>query len=339
VAELRAWAGHALVEAGAARDDAERLAPWHSVLARPPALYREAAPGSPRAEALALLRRELGAAPRLRRLPALADRGRRLIAALDEALGAAAGAGSPVDEARRWHRALERALDQAAAHARELIDDLEALGARLLRRFQEMDFGFLYDRSRHLFHIGHDLTAGRLDPNHYDLLASEARIASLLAIAKGDAPLEHWLHLGRPVIRLGGSRVLLSWGATMFEYLMPPLVSRVLARTLLEESCWVAVRHQMEFAGRHGIPWGISESGFAELGVHGDYQYRAFGVPGLGLKRGLGDRLVVAPYACLLALRFRPRAVMRNVERLIAAGALGGGGRGSSTRSWPTTRG
>ncbi len=290
---------------------------------RPPALYREAAPGSPHGEALARLRRNLAAPPRLRRLLEVADRGRRLVTDLDPASGGGAEDEPAVAEARRWQGELAGALAAAAAAAEELIAEVEALSARLLRRFGELDFAFLYDRERRLFRIGHDATAGRLDPNHYDLLASEARIASFLAIAKGDAPLEHWLHLGRPVVRLEGSRVLLSWGGTMFEYLMPPLVLRVLARTLLEESCRVAVRRQIAFARRHGVPWGISESGFAELGVHGDYQYRAFGVPGLGLKRDLGDRLVIAPYACLLALRFRPRAVIANVERLIGLGALG----------------
>ena len=323
VADLRAWAGHAVVEVRTARDEVARFVPWQPLLARPPALYREAAPGSRHAQALERLRRTLGAPPRLRALLAVADRGRGLVAELDQAAGRGEQDDPAVAEARRWRREVAGALSAAAAEAEELMADLEELSARLLRRFAEIDFGFLYDRQRRLFRIGHDATAGRLDPNHYDLLASEARIASFLAIAKGDAPLEHWLHLGRPVVRLAGSRVLLSWGGTMFEYLMPPLVLRVLARTLLDESCRVAVRGQIAFAGRHGVPWGMSESGFAELGVHGDYQYRSFGVPGLGLKRDLGDRLVIAPYACLLALRFRPRAVIANVERLIGLGALG----------------
>jgi cyclic beta-1,2-glucan synthetase len=323
VAALRAWAAHALVEARTARDEVARFVPWRPLLAQAPPFYREAPSGSRHAETLERLGRTLGTAPRLRKLTALTDRSRRLIAELDPPPHGGPEADPGVEEARRWLRELERALDDAAAEARALIGDLEELSARLLRRFGEMDFTFLYDRERRLFRIGHDLSAGRPDPNHYDLLASEARIASFLAIAKGDAPLEHWLHLGRPVVRLAGSRVLLSWGGTMFEYLMPPLVLRVLERTLLDESCRVAVRRQIAFAGRHGIPWGISESGFAELGVHGDYQYRAFGVPGLGLKRDLGDRLVIAPYACLLALRFQPRAVMANVERLVELGGLG----------------
>ncbi|HLE82797.1 MAG TPA: glucoamylase family protein, partial [Thermoanaerobaculia bacterium] len=218
---------------------------------------------------------------------------------------------------------LSASPDGGSGPTGELAAELRELGARALRAVDEMDFGFLYDPSRDLFRIGYHVSTGEPDPNHYDLLASEARLASLLAIAKRDAPLEHWLHLGRPVARLAGARVLLSWGATMFEYLMPSLVLRCPERTLIEESCRVAVARQAAFARHAGIPWGISESGFAELGVHGDYQYRAFGVPGLGLKRGLGDRLVVAPYASLLALPVRPRRVMENVARLVELGALG----------------
>jgi len=239
-----------------------------------------------------------------------------------------------VAELRAWmDRALEdvraarlevaEAMERESTEGRELVRELKALGAWALRAVEAMDFTFLYDRSRHLFRIGYHVSTGEPDPNHYDLLASEARIASLLAIAKGDAPVEHWLHLGRPVARLAGSRVLLSWGGTMFEYLMPHLVLRCSQRTLLEESCRVAVGRQMAFARRAGIPWGISESGFAELGVEGDYQYRAFGVPGLGLKRDLGERLVVAPYACVLAVCLDPRRVLENLERLADLGAVG----------------
>jgi cyclic beta-1,2-glucan synthetase len=323
VADLRAWAEHALAEARAAVRELEGTAPWLRVLARPPAAYAEAAPGSPLGAALGRLRRAVPAAVELGRIPRRSARARRLVGELDRALVDAGVPEARAGEARRWNRRMEEALDQAASRARSLLAELDELAARSLRAAEETDFAFLYDPSRDLFRIGFHVSSEELDANHYDLLVSEARIASFVAIAKGDAPVEHWLRLGRPVVRMAGSRVLLSWGGTMFEYLMPALLLRNPERTLLEESCRLAVRRQVAFAERQRIPWGISESGFADLGIHGDYQYRAFGVPGLGLKRELGDRLVVAPYASLLALPVRPRRVMENVDRLVALGALG----------------
>lgn len=222
---------------------------------------------------------------------------------------------------RTW---IDRALgDVGKEPAAATASELRELADWALEAVDAMDFGFLYDPSRDLFRIGYRVTSAEPDPNHYDLLASEARIASLIAIAKGDAPVEHWLHLGRPVTRLGGHRVLLSWAGTMFEFLMPNLVLRCPRRTLLAESCRAAVARQVAFGRRSGVPWGISESGFADLGLDGDYQYRAFGVPGLGLKRDLGDRLVVAPYASALALDVAPGEALENLTRLAGLGALG----------------
>src|SRR5439155_778060 len=137
---------------------------------------------------------------------------------------------------------------------------------------------------------------GRRDPSYYDLLASEARLASFLAIAKGDVSESHWFHLGRAVTSVRGAPVLLSWGATMFEYLMPLLVMRSYPDTVLDESCRMVVRRQVEYSASRGVPWGISESAYNVVDQHDTYQYKAFGVPGLGLKRGLGDELVVAPF-------------------------------------------
>src|SRR5439155_2854926 len=135
---------------------------------------------------------------------------------------------------------------------------------------------------RRIFRLGYDVTAGHADSNHYDLLASEARLASFVAIAKGDVPASHWLHLGRPLSRLAGSPCLLSWSGTLFEYLMPALLMRTPERTLLASSCEAAVDRQIAVAGGKGLPWGVSESGFAQLDPQAHYRYRAFGVPGLG---------------------------------------------------------
>src|SRR6185295_11944823 len=157
----------------------------------------------------------------------------------------------------------------------------------------------------------------------YDLLASEARLASFLAIAKGDVSETHWFHLGRSVTGVHGAPVLLSWSATMFEYLMPQLVMRSYPNTLLDESCRMVIRRQIEYAGSRGVPWGISESAYNVVDRHDTYQYKAFGVPGLGLKRGLGDELVVAPYASALAAMIDCPLSAANLRRLSDSGLEG----------------
>jgi cyclic beta-1,2-glucan synthetase len=164
-----------------------------------------------------------------------------------------------------------------------------------------MRFGSLYDRSRHLFAIGYRLPdadgPGRLDASYYDLLASEARLASFVAIAAGDVPQSHWFRLGRLAVSVDGVPTLLSWSATMFEYLMPSLLMRSFPETLLDQTSRRVVQRQIQYGRRYGIPWGMSESAYSVVDRHGTYQYKAFGIPRLGLKRGLADDLVVAPYA------------------------------------------
>ncbi|MCR4373688.1 MAG: carbohydrate-binding protein, partial [Acidobacteria bacterium] len=206
-------------------------------------------------------------------------------------------------------------------------DIAPALAARATTLFDTMNFRFLFDQGRQLFSIGYRLAdldgPGRLDNSFYDLLASEARLASFLAIAKGDVPEKHWFHLGRSITSVRGAPVLLSWSATLFEYLMPLLVMRTYPNTLLDESCRMVVLGQMDYAAARGVPWGISESAFNLVDRHGHYQYKAFGVPGLGLKRGLGDEVVVAPYATALALMVDPAASTANLRELGALGLEG----------------
>ena len=201
------------------------------------------------------------------------------------------------------------------------------LSARALSLFDAMDFRFLFDPKRKLFAIGcrlaDEISEARLDPSFYDLLASEARLASFIAIAKGEVPELHWFRLGRTVTSVHGAPVLLSWSATLFEYLMPLLIMRSYPNTLLDGSCRLAVRRQMEYAAARGVPWGISESAYNLVDRHGTYQYKAFGIPGLGLKRGLGDEVVVAPYATALAVLTDPTAATANLRRLAAAGLAG----------------
>jgi cyclic beta-1,2-glucan synthetase len=204
---------------------------------------------------------------------------------------------------------------------------LDHLANRAVALFDGMNFRFLYDPQRQLFTIGYRLAdeegPGRRDSSYYDLLASEARLASFLAIAKGDVPESHWFHLGRPVTSVRGAPVLLSWSATMFEYLMPLLVMRSYPDTLLDESCRRVVQRQMEYATARGVPWGISECAYNIVDRHDIFQYKAFGIPGLGLKRGLGDELVVAPYATALAAMIDSLRSAANLRRLTGASLEG----------------
>ncbi len=249
-----------------------------------------------------------------------------LAAGLRPNLVEALGCVGPSGEGIAWAQTLAAALatdgPSGGPDAR-----LEALANRALAFVEGMSFGFLYDRQRQIFAIGFRLAdaegPGRLDPSFYDLLASEARLASFVAIAKGDVPDSHWFHLGRLLTSVDGASTLLSWGATLFEYLMPMLVMRSYAGTLLDQSSHMAVRRQMDYGRERGVPWGISESGFNIVDRHGNYQYKAFGVPGLGLKRGLGDDLVVAPYATALAAMVDPTRAAQNFRRLAREGAEG----------------
>jgi len=222
-------------------------------------------------------------------------------------------------------RRLSAAAPQSPAFTQTArLEDLASRAAALLAG---INFGFLYNRQRRLFFIGYRLAdangPGRFDPSHYDLLASEARLASFIAIAKGDVPEMHWFHLGRSVTNVHGAPVLLSWSATLFEYLLPLLIMRSFPETLLDESCRMVVRRQMEYAETRGVPWGISECAYNTVDRHDNYQYKAFGVPGLGLRRGLGDELVVAPYATGLAAMIQPTPSAANLRRLAGAGLEG----------------
>jgi cellobiose phosphorylase len=191
------------------------------------------------------------------------------------------------------------------------------------RELAMMDFEFLYDTSRGLLSIGYDVGERRRDPACYDLLASEARLASFLLIAQGQVPQKHWFALGRLLTSRGGDVGLISWSGSMFEYLMPRLVMPGYANTLLEETCKAAVSRQIEYGRQRAVPWGISESCYNATDMHHVYQYRAFGVPGLGFKRGLADDLVIAPYASALALTVMPLEACRNLQRLAAEEFLG----------------
>ncbi len=212
--------------------------------------------------------------------------------------------------------------DAIREHARERIALVEHL-AQQADALAQMDYRFLYDSARDLLAIGYNVDARRLDLGYYDLLASEARLASFVGIAQGQLPQDNWFALGRLLTTVGGEPVLLSWTGSMFEYLMPNLVMPSYEGTLLDQTCRAAVARQIEYGNQQNVPWGVSESGYNTLDVHFTYQYRAFGVPGLGLKRGLGDDVVIAPYASALALMIAPAAATKNLQRLAESGARG----------------
>ena len=265
------------------------------------------------------------------RLAALAARTEALVdiaSALSDA-GDTPGAGPAVE----WALALRACV---ASHRRDcaatrdapepsapFAGRLDAIATIATNLVAEMDFAFLYDRPKGLFAIGYRPRDETLDPGHYDLLASEARLASFVAIARGDVPVEHWFHLSRPLTPVGRGSALLSWSGSMFEYLMPDLVLDSPSGSLLEHTNRLAVRRQIQYGEERNVPWGISEAAYNARDVHFTYQYSNFGVSGLGLKRGLAEDLVVAPYATALAAMVEPAEALRNFERLASLGAVG----------------
>lgn len=232
-------------------------------------------------------------------------------------------ANSAVEESRAWLEALQHEVTSALSAVQTLDGSREDLISDINALIRSTDFTFLYDDNRNLFRVGYDTSTGEADTSYYDLLASEARIASFVAIAKGDVPAKHWLHLGRPLTRIRGLRILLSWSATAFEYLMPRLIMHSPASGLLNQSCEGAVKEQIRFGEEYGIPWGVSESGYAQFDAQNHYQYFAFGIPKLGLKWDQGERLVVSSYSCVLALPFAPMETVQNLRQLIRLRASG----------------
>ena len=225
-------------------------------------------------------------------------------------------------EESTWFGELRCLVKEASQRARARIAAIEGLALQS-NEFARLEYDFLFDKARHLLAIGYNVSERRRDTGYYDLLASEARLCTFVAIAQGQLTQESWFALGRLLASAGGEPILLSWSGSMFEYLMPLLVMPTYEHTLLDQTCKTAVERQIEYGKQRGIPWGMSESAYNLVDVHLNYQYRAFGVPGLGLKRGLAEDLVIAPYASALALMVAPEEACLNLERLTAAG-LGG---------------
>jgi len=219
--------------------------------------------------------------------------------------------------------ALRQACLQLAVAEPTLCDALESIAERAYAFVAEMDFTFLYDTSRKLFTIGYHPDSFTADASFYDLLASEARLASFIAIARNDVPVEHWFRLSRALNRSAGVTAMVSWSGSMFEYLMPVLVMRSLPFTLLDQTYIGVLDRQRAYARARSVPWGVSESAYNVRDRHQTYQYRAFGVPDLALKRGLGRDLVIAPYATALAAHVDPMRALANLRTFENMGALG----------------
>ncbi len=254
---------------------------------------------------------DLDEIPTLSELAALEE---KLLPEIDHRLGSASTSAESA-----WIADLQRLIATASQNARTRIATIKGLALQcdVLSRMQ---YDFLFDKTRNLLAIGYNVGENRRDSSNYDLLASEARLSCFVAIAQGQLPQESWFALGRLLTTAGGEPILLSWSGSMFEYLMPLLVMPTYAHTLLDQTCKAAVARQIEYGKKLALPWGISECGYHAIDVHLNYQYRAFGVPGLGLKRGLAEDLVIAPYASALALMVSPERACLNLERLAAEG-------------------
>jgi cyclic beta-1,2-glucan synthetase len=301
----------AALEAGSGEqaDDLLFLAPW---LALPSRAWLT----SGLAESLVEQLLHLNATPTLR---VIAELDQVLAPLVEEALASGA---AKKPETHGWLDELLPLLHEASDRAGKRIARLEALAGECLE-MAYMDFSFLFDERRNLFSIGFNIDERRLDSGFYDLLASEARLCSYVAIALGQVPQDHWFSLGRLLQASHGRPVLASWSGSLFEYLMPLLVMPNYESTLLDQTYRGAVEHQIEYGRAGGAPWGVSESGYNRTDVQLNYQYRAFGVPGLGLKRGLADDHVIAPYASAMALMVLPRAACENLQRLQVQGREG----------------
>jgi len=307
-AELRTWVGAFATQCGRALEDLTHMAPWVS-LSRRSEVDRYAEPD----ELSALL----DGLDDVRTLAETARLGDTLVPAIDRAHAHA----QADDSASAWRSELRAAVLLGAERGAERLATIGDLVNRCME-LGEVDYEFLYDRDRHLFAIGYDVEGRRLDASFYDLLASEARLASFVAIAQGKLPQEHWFRLGRLLTTTSGTPSLLSWSGSMFEYLMPLLIMPTYDRTILDDTYRGVVERQIDYGREHRVPWGVSESGYNKTDAQLNYQYRAFGVPGLGFKRGLADDLVVAPYASAMALMIDPPRACSNLRKLAHEGML-----------------
>ncbi|HRQ52006.1 MAG TPA: glucoamylase family protein, partial [Agriterribacter sp.] len=221
-----------------------------------------------------------------------------------------------------WLDMLVSHIIQASGRARERLQILEDLAGQC-DEFSDAEYDFLYSKTQHLLAIGYNAEEHRLDNSYYDLLASEARLGNFVAIAQGKLPQESWFALGRQLTNLGSAPALLSWSGSMFEYLMPELVMPSYENTLLDQTHKAVVQKQIDYGNKKEVPWGISESGYNMIDAAMNYQYKAFGVPGTGFKRGLGEDLVISPYSSVMALMVMPEEACSNLQLMAKKGFAG----------------
>jgi cyclic beta-1,2-glucan synthetase len=220
------------------------------------------------------------------------------------------------EEGKIYINKLIHALEISLYACELLIQRLVNISELSRELFNEMNFKFLFDSTRNLFSIGFNVSDNSLDPSYYDMLASEARLASFVAVAKGEVPTSHWFSLSRALTPVGNGAALLSWSGSMFEYLMPSLVMYTPRGSLLDRTCRLIVQKQVKYGSERSVPWGISESAYNIRDLNFTYQYSSFGVPGLGLKRGLGQNLVISPYSTALAAMYSPKDAQENFKLL-----------------------
>ncbi|RYZ67978.1 MAG: phosphorylase, partial [Proteobacteria bacterium] len=218
---------------------------------------------------------------------------------------------------------LRSGLERTVQASQSIFEKTQTVIELSHRLFNEMDFRLLFDPSKKLFSIGYRVADGQLDASYYDLMASEARLTSFIAIAKGDVPASHWFRLGRGMTPVKNGNAMVSWSGSMFEYLMPSLVMHSPEGSIIEKTCQLSVARQIEYGEERDVPWGISESAYNKRDLHLTYQYSNFGVPDLGLKRGLGSDVVIAPYATMLASMYDALAAVKNLRTLRELGGEG----------------
>jgi cyclic beta-1,2-glucan synthetase len=321
-AEVRWWTSSLIHEVRGYRRDLDTLTPWANAPGkRLDALVSRCGPEA-MSQWLAIASK-LSEVPSFAQVPGVCDRALLDLAALRLQLDQGPAETPAVcDAVLKELSNLTGIIGSAAEAAKNFSSRLGRIARTCQRLFDETDFKFLLDEERKVFTIGYNVTEGRHDNSFYDLLASEARLTSFIAIAKGDVAQEHWFRMGRQLTSIDGGRALISWTGTMFEYLMPLLVMRYYSETLLGQTYETVVRRQIEYGYERGVPWGISESAYSVRDLQLNYQYGPFGVPGLGLKRGLIEDLVVSPYSTILAAEVLPGEAMENLRRLEREGAL-----------------
>ena len=297
--EAGKWADKVLLQLKNIRDDLAQLYPWFGLMPVPPRFSL------------------LAQADRVHSLKDLEKLPDILFPVID---GLEREENKP--EERSWLASMRGLLTTGSRLAGERVRFSEELALRC-ETLGSADYDFLLDPATGLLHIGYNVDEQRKDSGFYDLLASEMRLGIFTGIAQGRLPQESWFSPGRLLVRAGGDPILLSWSGSMFEYLMPQLVMPSHENTLLSQTATAAVKRQIDYGNQQGVPWGISEAAYNMVDAGLNYQYRAFGVPGLGLKRGLKDDLVIAPYATMLALMVAPARACANLQVLASLGAEG----------------